>query len=92
MGEGENFHLRRQEGVDRFDFEGAVLPHRDEPQAGAGAFGEQLPRHEVAVVFEFGEQNDIALEQKPSAPGLRHEIDCLGRPAGEDDFSKPPPR
>ena len=46
----------------------------------------QLPRHQIAVVLHFREQNDIAFAKKFSAPGLRDQIDPLGRPAGENDF------
>ena len=47
---------------------------------------QQLPRHEVAVMLHFGEQDHVARAKKFSAPRLRDEIDALGRAAGEDDL------
>ena len=38
----------------------AAIVDRNEAQLGAGSLGEQLPRHEIGVVFELGEQNRVA--------------------------------
>ena len=43
--------------------ERAVLIHRHEAQPRTGAFREQLPGHEVAVMLHFREQNHIAFAQ-----------------------------
>ena len=66
--------------------ERAVFIHGHETQLRAGSLRDQLPRHEIAVVFHFGEENHISSAKKFSAPGLRDQIDALGRAAREDDF------
>ena len=38
------------------------------------------------MVLHFREQDDIALANESSTPGLSHEIDALGRATGENDF------
>ena len=38
------------------------------------------------MVLQLGHQDFIAGPQPWSHKGLRHQIDCLGRPAHEDDF------
>ena len=72
--------------VELFERERAVVAHRHEAKLRADSFGQELPRHEVAVVLHLGEQNHIAGAKKFSAPGLRHEVDALRRSAREDDF------
>ena len=52
----------------------------------AGALGQQLPRHDVAVVLHLGEQDHVAGLDVLRAPGLRDEVDALGGAAREDDF------
>ena len=66
--------------------ERAILAHRHETQARAGSLRQELPRHEIAVVFHFGEQDHVSGPEKFSAPGLRDEVDAFRRPAGENDF------
>ena len=39
--------------------ERAILTHRHETQARAGSLRQELPRHEIAVVFHLGEKNHI---------------------------------
>ena len=86
MGEGEQFHLRREQLRKLIERERAILAHRHEAQSRADSFRQELPRHEVAVMLHLGEQNHVACAEKFLAPRLRHEVDALGRPAGEDDF------
>ena len=50
------------------------------------ALREQLPRHDVAVVLGFGEQNDIAGFKILCAPRAGDEVDGFARPARPDDF------
>ena len=51
---------------------------------GAGALGDDLPRHDVGVVLEMGEQDLVAGLEVGPAPALGHEIDALGGAAHED--------
>src|SRR3954454_9520089 len=65
----------------------ALLVERDHPQLGAGLAGDELPRHEVRVVLEFGDHYEVARAEVREAPGIGDEIDPLGRVAGEDDLA-----
>ena len=53
---------------------------------GAGLLGQYLPRNKIAVVFHFGEQDDIAGFKVFSAPGGGNEINAFGGAAGENDL------
>ena len=86
MGESEQLHLRREQLRKLIERERAILAHRHEAQPRAGSFRQQLPRHEVAVMLHLGEQNHVAGAEKFSAPRLRHQVDALGRSAGENDL------
>ena len=55
-------------------------------QFGLLSFGDHLPRDEVAVMFQLGEQNFVARLQVLQRPSCRDEVDALGGAAGEDDF------
>ena len=61
MGEGEEFHFRREQCRELIERERAVVADRHEAQPRAGAFGQELPRHEVAVMLHFREQDHVAL-------------------------------
>ncbi len=86
MSEGEELHLGGEERVELIERERAVVVHRHKAQPCAGAFRDQLPGHEVAVVLHFREENHIACPQELPTPSVRDEIDALGRPTGKDDF------
>ena len=59
---------------------------RKENQLRPGAFGQQLPRDDVAVVFHLGEQDFVARLDIFRAPGRGHQIDAFGSAARENDF------
>ena len=63
-----------------------VAGDRQINQLRARAFRQQLPRHDVAVMLHFREQNLVAGLDVFAAPRLRHQIDALGRAARENDF------
>ena len=83
MDEGEKLHAIQQR---RLEGQRAVVRNGNEAQFRASAFGEELPRDEVAVVLHFGEQNHIACAEIANAPSVRNEVDGLGSSACEDDF------
>ena len=60
--------------------------HGSELQHRAGLGGDHLPRHDVRVVLEDGDDDLVAGQQMLCAPGLRDEIDGLGGAADEDDL------
>ena len=64
----------------------AIVDRRDaQPRARLGA--QLLPRHDVRVVLEVGEDDLVARADVAPAPALRDEVDALGRAAHEDDLA-----
>lgn len=86
MGEGEQLYIRREELIELFDSERAVITHRDKAQARANPVREKLPRHQIAMVLHFREQNHVAFAQEFSAPCLRDQVDAFRRSTREDDL------
>ena len=64
-----------------------VLADIDRSDNGASFFGDQLPRDDIGVVFEHGEQDFVARAQVFAAPGLGDEVDGFRRVLGEDHFT-----
>src|SRR5258705_409530 len=65
----------------------ATVGDRDVLDARADALGQQLPRHDVAVVLHLSAEDDIASAQVGAPPGVGDEIDRLAGVAREDDFA-----
>ena len=63
-----------------------LLRDRDDLQHRADLFAQQLPRHDVGVVFQRRNQNLIAGLEARARKALRHQIHRLGRAADENDF------
>ena len=64
----------------------AVIDRRD-PEPGAALLADQLPRHDVGVVLHRRDQHLVARLQLRPGERLGHEVDPLGRVAGEDDLA-----
>ena len=64
----------------------AGLVARDHPQHRAGAFGHQLPRHDIGVVFELADDDFVAGPELAAAVARRDQVDAFGRAAGPDDL------
>ena len=62
----------------------AVVDRRD-AELGALLGAQHLPRHDVGVVLEMGDDHLVALLHVAPAPGLGHEVDRLGRAAHPHD-------
>jgi len=58
----------------------------DEVEFCADPVGQNLPRHEVAVVLHLGEQNRVALAQLVERPSVGDEVQPLGGAARENNF------
>jgi len=86
MREGEQFHLRGEQLLKLIERERAILTHRYETQARACSLRQELPWHQIAVVFHFGEKDHVIGPEKFSAPRLRDKVDTFRRPSGENDF------
>ena len=74
--------------VERVELELAEVVDRDHPEVGARALGDVLPRHEVRVVLELGDDDEVAGAEVVEAPRVRDEVDALGRAAREDDLAR----
>ena len=87
MGEGEDLDLGGQEAVEGGQVkEALVAGDRHVPKSGPRALGDQLPRHQVAVVLHLGQEYHVALLQVRAAPAGRHQVDRFRGAAGEDDL------
>ncbi len=83
----ENLHTARKERIELRQIEQAFIAI--DGHVGdfcTSALGHKLPRHEIAVMFHFREENDVALLKIFHAPGAGHEVDAFGGAAREDDF------
>ena len=68
------------------EVERTIRPDAYCPDLCASLLRQQLPRYDVGVVFQFGQQDFIAgLDLRP-APALRHQIDGFGCTARKNDF------
>ena len=82
-----SFTSRGEQLIQPAQIEQAVVAgHRQISELRAGAFGQQLPRHDVAVMLHFREQDFVAGFDVLAAPGLRDQVDAFGRAARENDF------
>ena len=59
----------------------AGVVERDHPEVGARALRDVLPGHEVRVVLELGDDDDVARAEVVEPPGVRDEVEPLGRAA-----------
>jgi hypothetical protein len=83
----ENLHLLREQRIQLGQIEQAFVAGDGKIRNfRAGFLREQLPRHEVAVMLHFREQNHVAGLEIFCSPRTRDEIDAFGRAAHEDDF------
>ena len=69
------------------EIELALLGQRDHRELRAGAAGDVLPRHEVRVMLELGDDDEVAGAEVRHPPRVRDEVDRLGRVADEDDLA-----
>ena len=86
MSEREQLHFIGEQLFQLFQRERAIVADRNEAKTRANPFRQNLPRHQIAVVLHFSEQDDITRSQESSAPRLGDEVNALRRPAREDDL------
>ena len=65
----------------------AAIVGRNKAQLGAGLLGQQLPRHEVGVMFELCGKDRVAGFDVLQAPAIPDQVDRFGRVARPDDFA-----
>ena len=64
----------------------SLLVERDHREARARALGDVLPRHEVRVVLELGDDDEVSRAEVHEPPGVGDEVQALGRIPREDDL------
>ena len=85
MGQRDHLRLRPDERLELVAAQPALVVDVDVAQDGAALLGDELPGDHVAVVLDDADDDLVAgLEEAPS-PGVRDEVDPLGRVAREDD-------
>ena len=84
MGERHHAGARREQPRELVEPEPALVVELQVAQAGSGAGGGELPRHQVGVVLLGREHDLVALAEEGVAPGARHQVDRLGGAARPD--------
>ncbi|SKS95943.1 Uncharacterised protein [Mycobacteroides abscessus subsp. abscessus] len=89
MGECDN--LDRFGEFQRVDINTAIVSHAKPPQGGTGAAAEFLPRNQIRVMLEFGDDDLIARSHRTIEPviaeGVGHQVQRFGRVLGEHDLA-----
>ena len=87
MGHGEELDAARELFVETAEIKRAFIAgHRDVVELRAGALRDHLPRDEIAVMLELGEQDGVAGLEVVERPCRGDKIDALGGAASEDDL------
>ena len=86
MGERDELEVEPQQHLEDVEPQLAVVGDRDELQVAVLLLDEELPRDEVGVVLHLGEDDGVAAADVAPTPRVRHEVDGLGRVAGEHDL------
>ena len=74
--------------VEPVEHEVALVGERNHPELGARALRDVLPGHEVRVVLELRDENDVSRAEVGEAPRVRNEVDALRRIADEDHLAR----
>ena len=75
VGHAEDFHFRGQQRVQRVQIELAAIVEFGDLDRRAGTLRDQLPRHDVGVVFHAREHDRVAGLQPRQRPGIGDQID-----------------
>src|SRR6516165_9881318 len=87
MGHRDEPGAGRKQSLEGCKVEPAGDVHRCDDEANANPVAQQLPWHNIRMVFEFADQYLVALTQKCRTPALRDEVDPLRRVAHKDDLA-----
>ena len=82
--EGDKLGAGGKQSLESHEVDFAARRDGRDDDLGAGALGDDLPRHDVGVVLEMGEQDLIAGLEVGPTPALGDEVDALGGAAHED--------
>ncbi len=77
---------RPQEHLEALLVEPPIVVDGHELQVGVLLLAEQLPRDEVGMMLELGQDDGVGLAQVATTPAVGDKVDRLGRVAHEDDL------
>src|SRR4029450_2938842 len=86
MRESEKFHFRCQQGMELFKIKRSIITNRQKSKTRTFAFRQQLPWHQVAMVFHHRQQDHVSFANEFSTPCLGHQVDAFSRAARENNF------
>jgi hypothetical protein len=78
----------RRDLIERVEVELTSCVGLDDAEVRARALRDELPRHEVRVMVELADDDDVPGPEVVEAPRVRDEVDPLGRAAREDDLPR----
>jgi hypothetical protein len=87
VGDGDELRSRAEQLLVLIEQEFAAIIDRHHPQDRALLLAEDLPRHDIGVVFHGGDNDLIPGLEMLSAVAVDHEVDSLGDTAHEDDLA-----
>ena len=87
MGDGDHPGARAEQRLEGLDKEIAVVVDRAPADHRTAALAVEMPGHDVGVMLEDRQDDLVTLPDHQPAEALRHQIDRLGRIAGEDDLA-----
>ena len=88
MNDRHEFRARAEEPLELVQLQLSRVVDRNDTQARARLFAQQLPGNNVGVMLHFGDHDLITGPYMLPAVRLRYQVDTLGRVTGEDNFSR----
>ena len=86
MGHAGQLDVGREQFDEAIDEELARLADRRDLERSAGTRADQLPRHDVGVMFHLGDEDRIAGSEAWQGEAVGDQVGRLGRARGEDDL------
>jgi len=86
MGDSNDSRMRREQRIEGLDIELATIVDWRHDEARSGLLADHLPRHDVGMVLEFGDEYLVPGTEARARVALRDKIDRLGRSASENDL------
>ena len=86
MGQPEKTCLVVEQCLEFVDQQFASIVHRDHADHCALLFCQHLPRHDVRMVFQAGQDDLVALADERAAVSVHHQVDGLCGPLRENDL------
>ena len=87
VGEGDQLRAQAEQHLEHVEPEDPVVGDRDELEVPVLLLDQDLPRDEVGVMLHLGQDDGVAAVDVPAAPRVGHQVDRLGRVAGEHDLA-----